>query len=399
MTFDATTITVTAATLGFVMGSVQWMAWLHLRNETSLAVWSGANVASAIGLVILVLPGVHLPISPYANFWFLLSTGLTYIGMRSFDRAPNSPALVIFTVLMAAFAAWLTLVWIDMPVARRTVFSLATVGWMGAAAWRLSRTPPTGPAFSRMAVSLFLSIFCAMHLARLATAATGILPFFNAPDQEQLAVTLLISLVCGVGLNYGALFMVLDRLASSDELTGLNNRRALLRRGQTLLDRTLAQGQPLTVLLVDLDHFKQVNDRFGHRVGDLVLETFARVATGNLRSGDVMGRYGGEEFCIVLPRSGQTEATAAAERLRLLCEERLAVVDGCETRVTVAIGLASLEAGASAPRVIHTLIDAADHALYAAKDGGRNRVVAAPAQRVGQTEAALDAEVQPSPLH
>lgn len=400
MTFDLTTIIITAAALGMVMGCVQWLAWLHMRSEGSLAIWSGANLACAVGLAIMALPGGITPqILPAANAWFLLATGMTYLGMRSFDREPASRLLIVLVVVTALGGALLTMLLSDSPLARRAVFSLATVVWMGAAAWRLARTPPTGPAFSRLGVALFLSIFCALHLARLLAVALGFTPFFAAPVAEQLSWTLLLSLVCGVGLNYGALFMVLDRLASSDELTGLSNRRALLRRGQDLLNRTTAQGRPLSVLLVDLDHFKQVNDRFGHRVGDMVLETFAQIARNTLRPTDVIGRYGGEEFCVILPRAGAQEAAAAAERLRLRAQERLAIVGGHATDVTVAIGIASLEAG-DAPRLaIDALIDAADHALYAAKDGGRNRVVAAPPLGSPRMAPPLDAIVQPSALH
>ncbi|OYX82888.1 MAG: hypothetical protein B7Y75_05895, partial [Azorhizobium sp. 35-67-5] len=321
-----------------------------------------------------------------------------YIGMRSFDRAPISARLLAFNVVMAALVALATFLMPNSPLGRAAVFSIATVAWMGAAAWRLARTPPTGPVFTRLGVAMFLSIFCALHLARLVAIATGNHALLGMPVTEQLAVTLLISLVCGVGLNYGALLMVLDRLASSDELTGLNNRRALLRRGQELLDRTLAYGRPFSVFLVDLDHFKQVNDRFGHRVGDMVLETFAQVARHNLRSGDMIGRYGGEEFCVVLPRTGRAEAAAIAERLRSRVQEDLAMVGGHATHVTVAIGIATLEAGETMTGTIDVLIDAADHALYAAKDGGRNRVVAA--APIGERrDPAMAPDAQPSALH
>ncbi len=399
MTFDASTIIVTSAALGVVMGFVQMLAWLHVRSERSLAIWSIANFASVAGLALMALNMAILPrVIPYANFWFLLSTALVYIGMRSFDRAPTPAALLALNVAIAAIVAFATWLMPGSPLNRAMVFSLATVGWMGAAAWRLARTPPTGPAFTRLGVALFLSIFCALHLARMVTIATGSQPLLGMPASDQLAVTLLISLVCGVGLNYGALLMVLDRLASSDELTGLNNRRALLRRGQQLLDRTVAYGRPFSVFLVDLDHFKQVNDRFGHRVGDMVLEAFAQKARESLRAGDILGRYGGEEFCVVLPRAGRGDAAAIAERLRSRMQEHLAMVGGHATQVTVAIGIATVEAGETMTGPIDVLIDAADHALYAAKDGGRNRVVAA--APIGERSAPpLEADAQPSALH
>lgn len=400
MIFDASTIIVTSASLGVVMGLVQLLAWLHVRSERSLAIWAIANFASATGLTIMAVNLAALPrLLPYANFWFLLSTALVYIGMRSFDRAPIGPRRLVLHVAIAAIVALATLFMPASPLSRAMVFSLATVGWMGAAAWRLARPPATGPAFTRLGVALFLSIFCALHLARVLAIATRTTPILGLPGGEQLAVTLLISLVCGVGLNYGALLMVLDRLASADELTGLNNRRALLRRGQEMLDRSISYGRPLSVFLMDLDHFKQVNDHYGHRVGDMVLEAFANVARSSLRTGDIIGRYGGEEFCVVLPRTGRADAAAVAERLRSQVQEQLAMVGGHATRVTVAIGVATMEAGETmAGGTIDLLIDAADHALYAAKDGGRNRVVAA--VPIGERSGpALEPNTQPSALH
>lgn len=399
MTFDPATIIVTASALGVVMGCVQWLAWLHVRSEGSLAIWAATNLMFAAGLAILAMPGGSAqPLLACVNFCFLLGTGMIYLGMRTFDREQNSRWLIALVIISAASAAVL-MMRSNSVVTRGGIFSLVTVIWMGASAWRLARVPPTGPAFSRLGVALFLSIFSALHLARLGAAVLGISAFFAAPVAEQISVTLMISVVCGVGLNYGALFMVLDRLASSDELTGLSNRRALLRRGQDLLAQATSQGRALSVLLVDLDHFKQVNDRFGHRVGDIVLETFAQVARTSLRPGDVIGRYGGEEFCFILPRAGALAAVAIAERLRALTQERLATVAGHPTHVTVAIGLATFEPEHVPPETIDALIDAADHALYAAKDGGRNRVVAAPSPGRQRTGRPLDTTIQPSALH
>lgn len=382
MFFDTNTVIVTAGALGVVMGCVQWLAWLHVRSETSLAIWSAANIACAIGLGIMALPFVpKIPMSPLANFWFLLGTGLTYIGMRSFDRAPNPPRLLVLTVAMAAFAAFLTLVFIDSPTARLSVFSIATVAWLGAAAWRLARVPPTSQAFSRMAVALFLSIFCAMHLARLLAVATGIPPFLRAPATEQLAVTLLISLVCGVGLNYGAMFMVLDRLASADELTGLCNRRALLRRGQALLDRMLIQGRPLSVLLVDLDHFKQVNDRFGHAGGDEAIRRFADTLRTQGRSGDPKARLGGEEFATIMTGVSLKEARGFAERvLTAFAALEVLTEDGRRFRCTASAGIAF---GAADGASVEQVMLRADNALYSAKRAGRNRVESSDLRLVG----------------
>jgi diguanylate cyclase (GGDEF)-like protein len=166
-------------------------------------------------------------------------------------------------------------------------------------------------------------------------------------------------------------------LARHDELTNLYNRRAL---GQILddeIERAVRYQRPLSVLMIDFDHFKKVNDRHGHRAGDGLLRDGALVILGQLRANDQATRYGGEEFCLVLPETGAAEALALAERVREAMENHVFRVGGgdgaaVELRVTASIGVATLgERAASAER----LIRAADSALYSAKEAGRNRVV------------------------
>jgi diguanylate cyclase (GGDEF)-like protein len=167
-------------------------------------------------------------------------------------------------------------------------------------------------------------------------------------------------------------------LARHDELTHLYNRRALDEMLAAEVERAHRYQRPLSVLMVDFDHFKEVNDRHGHRAGDGVLRDAALVILGELRANDQATRYGGEEFFLILPESGAEEALALAERVRGAMEDhvfRVAGGDGgmVELRVTASIGVATLgERSDSAER----LVRAADAALYAAKAAGRNRVVA-----------------------
>lgn len=158
-------------------------------------------------------------------------------------------------------------------------------------------------------------------------------------------------------------------LASTDELTGIANRRAFM--GQ--LDREIAGaaefGWPLAVAMFDVDHFKLVNDRYGHAVGDRVLQLIAARAAGVVRGGDLVGRIGGEEFGILMPGATLDEAAHVAERLREAME-RVAELDESLPGVTISIGIAARESQRSAKE----LLAAADVALYAAKGEGRNRV-------------------------
>ena len=167
----------------------------------------------------------------------------------------------------------------------------------------------------------------------------------------------------------------LRRSASIDELTGACNRRWLLERLRDEAVRARRHRTPLCVLMLDLDHFKRVNDAYGHRIGDAVLEGVGRVLRTTLRAGDFAGRYGGEEFCVVLTDTPLPGARVVAERIRRQVSA-LAVraPDGSGVGVACGIGVAEADTG----RDPMEAIELADRALYRAKAAGRDRVELAP---------------------
>ncbi|MFC5847972.1 sensor domain-containing diguanylate cyclase [Deinococcus petrolearius] len=158
--------------------------------------------------------------------------------------------------------------------------------------------------------------------------------------------------------------LLLETQAHTDPLTGLPNRRALYGR----IEAALATAEPCSVVLLDIDHFKRVNDRYGHQTGDDVLVWVARRLRGGLRGGDVLGRWGGEEFLLLLPGTGPEDAWAVAERLRA---ELHATPHPEAGEVTVSLGVAGAQPGDNLAR----LTVRADTALYQAKHQGRNRAV------------------------
>lgn len=170
----------------------------------------------------------------------------------------------------------------------------------------------------------------------------------------------------------------LTELATHDSLTGVENRHAIM----TALEQAVSQAErylrPLSVLMIDADHFKNINDRHGHQVGDQVLIHLTAALTGCLRQSDRLGRIGGEEFIAVLPETGGERATQVAERLRAaVAESVLPLPGGQELRFTVSIGIAASADGCT--RAAH-LLEEADRALYAAKAAGRNCCRSAPTQ-------------------
>jgi two-component system, cell cycle response regulator len=158
-----------------------------------------------------------------------------------------------------------------------------------------------------------------------------------------------------------------------DALTGLYNRAYLLNQIGVLAERSASQGIGLAVLMLDIDHFKQINDRYGHLAGDDVLRQVAAVIRESTRSEDLVARFGGEEFVVVLPVSVPDLAADRAERIRSNLAERTVMAEGIGIRVTASIGLAFAPAGRSRNEM--ALIMTADEALYRAKADGRNRVV------------------------
>jgi diguanylate cyclase (GGDEF)-like protein len=166
----------------------------------------------------------------------------------------------------------------------------------------------------------------------------------------------------------------LAHLACTDALTGVHNRRSFMDRLAAAASLGARHGRPVSVLLLDVDHFKAINDTHGHPVGDSTLRALAATCLRSLRDGDCVGRLGGEEFAVLLPETDGAGAVVIGERLRAALARTEVPASGVRLRFTVSVGVASLDAAADdAEKLLHR----ADEALYAAKRGGRNRVKAA----------------------
>lgn len=162
-------------------------------------------------------------------------------------------------------------------------------------------------------------------------------------------------------------------LASTDALTGLQNRRSFADQAEPLLALARGRGVSVSLVLLDLDHFKQINDQHGHLVGDAVLVQAAQVCRESLRATDLAARYGGEEYVVLLPDCGSDAAAAIAENLRKRIEAaRTVLSDGGEVRVTLSAGIAT--ADRLEDLSLAYLLQRADAAMYRAKQSGRNRV-------------------------
>lgn len=165
-----------------------------------------------------------------------------------------------------------------------------------------------------------------------------------------------------------------ESLANHDKLTGLFNRRALTNHAEAELNRA-ERGEHLSIIILDLDHFKQVNDTYGHNVGDIVLQSVSRVLQQTVRPYDWLGRWGGEEFIIILPGTGLKTATIVAERIREKVESSTVRLKGYDPlRVTVSFGVVNTTNISGNSFIFDKLVDLADKALYFSKSSGRNKV-------------------------
>jgi diguanylate cyclase (GGDEF)-like protein len=199
------------------------------------------------------------------------------------------------------------------------------------------------------------------------------------PEAAQKELTML-ALQAAEALVRTRLFEQAERLATTDGLTGLLNRRTFNAQLHARLREAQRYNRPLALLLLDIDHFKKVNDTYGHPAGDAVLRGIAGLAQKQARETDIVARYGGEEIALILPETDASGAQAIAERIRRAAAAVAHPSEQGAIQVTVSIGVAVATcsgARVAAGESADAILEAADKALYRAKQGGRNRVACA----------------------
>lgn len=204
---------------------------------------------------------------------------------------------------------------------------------------------------------------------------TSLLRFADERDEQVQELKARLAGVESANLDLMLRNSALSEISARDALTGLYNRWYVMEKIESEMNRSIRHGSPVSLIMLDIDHFKRVNDSFGHSAGDRVLRSVGQVLRDSCRVYDVAGRYGGEEFCIVLPETKVGSTTVVAERIR----ERLATsrfeVGVDSVVVTASIGIAGVDSAEVEGALSSSmLIDRADQALYSAKHHGRNRV-------------------------
>ncbi len=383
MPLDYNSLLLAVGFAGAGLAVTMFGAWLAARTDGFLLTW-------AIGVALIV---VHVlayslyvetkaPALQVAAF-SLLMIGLTAVfGAARQFRGKPLPLRTMLTVAAFAFIALLVpalfgfdgLVAINANVlAASLLVATALQYWLV----RAEAPLPLSVMSALYGVTGLSFVVCAIVLV-----SAGELTLGRAPDNwaESLNVIVAIGGITGIGalslaLNQSRLARSHRRDALTDPLTGLLNRRALFGNiGSAPLDRFTG------VLVFDLDHFKTINDRFGHSVGDEVLRRFSLVMLQSLRNNDLAARLGGEEFAAILPRSTTDRAHQIAERIRKGFAELVVETDAGDLQCTVSVGIAF---PAGEDRNFEQVLSDADKALYRAKNSGRNRVASASVRLAG----------------
>jgi diguanylate cyclase (GGDEF)-like protein len=382
-----------ALVAGFLLLSLELgLAQRNLRARADLRLWALGSWSLVGGFAMLaarvVLP---LPLSIVAG------NALIALGICTFTsalwlrlRAKAMPR-VTWALLVAAFVA-LPALMLDWPLARRTatlsfMYALVVMPGLWVVArdgWQAERSLRT--VAITLALAMVALLLRAVHAATTPAEYTDL---FQASLGQSL--TFLMAFLALLGTGFGYVLSVLEQvssrlehLATHDGLTGCLNRSTTDELLAHALERGRREREPVSFVLLDIDHFKQVNDRYGHRAGDAVLRRVAEVVRTRLRASDVFGRTGGEEFGLVLPRTDPRGARQLTEELRLAVQAlETALDDGQAVRVTLSAGVACARPGIPLPA--ERLYAMADDALYAAKDGGRNRVAVHPGTPEGTT--------------
>ena len=374
----------TALLLAGVMALTFGAVLLGLRRSlalqgTGVRRWAEGDLIGGFAMVLL---GLRQALPDFAtivagNVLLIAGIALQHRALRSFLGLPRRTRLEIIAITCGIGQAVLFWYWYDLPGVRTVAITAIVVTlYASIAATALARSLRTLPGARLLGGTV-------VALSLLAVVRTAVILGVSGVDADSLKwhpiqVPFFYSFTVFVALLNLAFVVMLDsrrhsdleRLASIDALTGLLNRRMLMTLAEKALAQAQRSGRPLALLMLDLDRFKMLNDRHGHSAGDAALALFARTVENELRAGDVLGRYGGEEFMVVLPDTTLDDAVAIAERTRMTVE-RDATRPGARPACTVSIGVTA----ADSPRTItlDALIRQADVALYCAKRT-RNRI-------------------------
>jgi diguanylate cyclase (GGDEF)-like protein len=380
MTLDIHTLFMVTIYVEAILGLLLLFVWAQNMALQAVCWWGFAHVIRLSSIALFGLYGSvpDLISIDLANALLFTAFAVTWTGARVFDGRPVEPVYLVTGAVL-----WLLICRLPMLADNIDARSLVASGIISGYTWLTAFEFWRGrdePLVSRWPAIFMLFAHGALFLLR--TPLVAMLPSLVVSDSVFGSVWMTVlsfeALLFTISTAFILLAMAKERTelrhrkaAMVDPLTGIANRRAFLQEATVLVKRHMSNPRPTAVLLIDLDHFKSINDRFGHALGDRVLAMFADAARKSMRGSDLIGRLGGEEFAAMLVETSRDKAVAVAERIRETFAQMAQDVDGRPVCATLSIGLVhSLEASID----LSNLLAQADQALYYAKEHGRNRV-------------------------
>jgi len=381
MPIDSFTVLLFALFIKLVLGALFVVFWWKNRDTPWFGWWSLTLLLGSATSAVFMLFGTDSTVSAAAGVGALIgSIACCWQGARAFEMRRT-----MWVPVLAPALCWVAVCFVPgfvQNVSLRIVLSSCMIApplaltafefWRG----RAERLP------SRWAIIVIFATFALFFALRVPLIWVAPYPFgalamqagwLGAFNLVMFGHTVLLSILL-VALSKERLELDQRTKAQTDPLTGALNRRAFMSRGERLLVRHAHDKAPLSLLFLDLDHFKSLNDQLGHSGGDDVLMSFVELVNASIRPTDFLFRIGGEEFCCLLPYTGTAQAHRVAERIRHQFGTAPIEVANAQVRATVSVGIASTEAFGYS---LDTLMRRADLAVYAAKRAGRNRVVVA----------------------
>jgi diguanylate cyclase (GGDEF)-like protein len=395
MTLDYPTLLVVSSIITAILAGAQLIVWWSNREIPEMAYWF---VSSLFTLCIFFLYPIVSDL-PDEKFLALIATAAScgsfmfnWAGVRVFASKPPfaRPAVILVTLYIILAAIVLLILrpnnTASTAIYARVLFQSPMMALLCLLiAHELFRLPAKlkDPAVKVVCILFFLEGL--FFIARAFVAIKFLLVGETAqPSYFIFSISFLQFSVFLMALNIGFLVMTTTRLqgqlrlqASTDALTGVPNRRAFTERAELEFKRSRRNGSPLSVVLIDLDHFKKINDTHGHLGGDAVLKAVATKLARDMRCTDLFCRWGGEEFCALLPDTDAAGAQTMLDRLRAQVATLRFEHQGHNLAATISVGIAQL---AREDNTLDQLIARADKALYTAKSAGRNRVEIQPTQ-------------------
>ncbi len=403
MSLDVKTLFMVTIYVEAILGLLLLFVWVQNTAIRGVAWWGFAHLIRAASIVLFGMYGSapDLISIDLANALLFSSFAVTWTGARLFDGRPAEPVYLVTGAVL-----WLLICRLPVLADAIEVRSLIATGiitsytwltayefWRGRSEALVSRWPAIFMLFAHGSLFLLRTPLIALLPSSVANHVSG---------SVWLTVLSFEALLFTISIAFILLAMAKERTelrhrtaAMVDPLTGIANRRSFMQDAAHLAKRHVANPRPTAVLLIDLDHFKTINDRFGHALGDRTLEIFALTARHSVRSTDLLGRLGGEEFAAVLAETTAEKAAAVAERIRASFAQAALEVDNHPVGATVSIGLVHCQ---DAVLDVHELLARADQALYCAKENGRNRVEIASLDMILKRKAENDAAPSAEPV-